>query len=432
MKTLVGTINNEPGRMLVLFAAILFIALSQSTVMANSKQIGDNEPYITITGKVIDNTSHTPVTYANIYIVGTSIGTVANSEGEFILKVPKNKSAESIGITHLGYKKYVVAIEKMNNGNNDILLEPEIVPLKEIVIRSEDPIILLKGAIHNISKNYRTQPSMLTGFYRETVQQNKKYVSVAEAVLEAYKASYTGFSNDKVKIIIGRKGQDVKRMDTLVVKLQGGPITPFYLDVVKNPQAILSEDYFQYYNYRLTGQVSLDNVRCYVIEFDQKENVDQPLYKGKIYLDVDKLAVAGLEFSLSEYALPKANSLFLMKKPLTLKFETLGADYYVRYAELNGKWNLNYVRSELRFKCKWHKKLFSSNYIAMVEMAVTDIDTTDITKFKSAETTKFTDIFSDKAEDFKNAEFWGDYNIIKPEESIQSAIAKISKRMKKH
>lgn len=430
MKTIVNTKINKTSKILFLFSAICFIAMINSKVLGNSKQNG-NDSYIPLSGKVIDKETQKPIMFANVIIVGTYIGTVANSEGEFLLKVPKDKINENISISHLGYKNYTMAINKLNSPVNEIILEPELVPLKEIIIRSEDPIILLKGAISNIYKNYRTEPVMMTCFYRETIQQNRKYVSIAEAVLDAYKASYRGYANDRVKIIIGRKSQDVKRMDTIVVKLQGGPITPFYLDIIKNPEGILSEEYFKYYDYRLTGQVTLGNTRCYVIEFSQKKDVDQPLYDGKIYLDVDKLAVAGLEFGISEYGLPLANSLFLMKKPLSLKFETVGANYYIRYAESNGKWGLNYVRSELRFKCKWKKRLFKSSYIAMVEMAVTDIDTTNVTKFPSKETTKFSDIFSDKVENFVNPEFWGDYNIIKPDETIQAAIEKLGKKLKK-
>jgi hypothetical protein len=41
------------------------------------------------------------------------------------------------------------------------------------------------------------------------------------------------------------------------------------------------------------------------------------------------------------------------------------------------------------------------------------------------------DIFTDKAYAFKNNDFWGDYNIIKPDESIQNAIEKLSKKLKK-
>jgi len=431
MKTFVKRMLRKIDKVLILFALLNFIAGSELTAIGKPKQNSDSASYISLTGKIIDKDSRNPIMFANIFLTGTSIGTVANADGEFLLKVPNERLNGEVSITHIGYKNFKSAVEKMRNTENTVVLEPELISLKEIIIQNENPVDLLKKAIQNIPKNYRNTPSMVTGFYRETIKQNRKYVSVAEAVLETYKAPYDRLGSDKVKIVIGRKSQDVKKMDTVVVKLEGGPVTPFILDIVKNPEDILSEDIFKYYNYSLSGQVSLDNTRCYVVEFDQKPFGDLPLYKGKIYIEADNYAIAGLEFSISEYGMPLANSLFVKKKPLTLKFETQGADYYVRYVKSNGKWNLNYVRAELKFKCKWKRRLFSSTYATMSEMAVTDIDTTNINKFKTSETTKLSDIFSDKVEDFKNTEFWGDYNIIKPDESIQTAINKLSKKLKK-
>jgi hypothetical protein len=432
MKKIFLKLQNRAGRMLMLISTISIITGSSVFAFGKTKQNGDTANFVTLTGKVLDKETRKPVLFANVYLVGTSIGTVANSEGEFMLKVPKSKTGAQIGFTHIGYKNYNSDVDKMRNSETIIELVPELISLKEVIIRSDDPIALLKGALENVPKNYSTVPVMETGFYREAIKQNRKYVSIAEGVLNAYKAPYDNqFANDRVKIVIGRIGQDVKRMDTIVVKLQGGPITPFFLDIVKNPENILTDDYFKYYDYSLAGQVSLDNTRCYVINFNQKKDVELPLYKGKIYIEVDNLAIAGIEFGLSEYGLPQASSMFIKKKPLTMKAEVTGADYYVRYAKWNGKWNLSYVRSEMRFKCKWKKKLFSSNYTTMVEMAVTNIDTANISKFKSSETTKMTDIFTDKAYAFKNDDFWGDYNIIKPDESIQNAIDKLSKKMKK-
>jgi hypothetical protein len=431
METIITKLFNKISKVSILLT-ISFILCSEAIASNNLKHYSDSVSFITLTGKIIDKETGKPITFANIVLTGTSIGTVSNADGEFLLKIPKEKHNEQITITHIGYKGNTSDAIKMKNIDNLIVLEPELIPLKEVIIRNEDPIALLKGAIKNIPHNYRTTPAMLTGFYREAIKQNRKYVSVAEAVLDVYKSAYNNdFTNDKVKIIIGRKDQDVKKMDTLLVKLQGGPVTPFYLDVIKNPGDILSDDMFQNYDYTLTGQVSLDNKRCYVVEFNQKKNVNLPLYKGKIYVDIDNLAIVGLEFSMSEYGLPLAGNLFVKKKPLTLKFETLGVDYYIRYTEFNGTWCLNYVRSELKFKCKWKRKLFSSTYSTMLEMAVTDIDTTNINKFKSKETSKITDVFSDEAGAFKNDEYWGDYNIIKPDESIQVAIEKLSKKLKK-
>ena len=40
-------------------------------------------------------------------------------------------------------------------------------------------------------------------------------------------------------------------------------------------------------------------------------------------------------------------------------------------------------------------------------------------------------ILIDEATGFSDSEFWGEYNIIEPEKSIESAIEKISKQLEK-
>ncbi len=107
------------------------------------------------------------------------------------------------------------------------------------------------------------------------------------------------------------------------------------------------------------------------------------------------------------------------------------ANYLVSYRLIDGTWQLNYVRTELMFTVRWKKKLFRSRYTTMTEMAVTDVDPSNITKYKFRETTKRTDIFADQVSDFEDPDFWGEYNIIQPEESIQSAIQRIGRRLER-
>ncbi len=213
-------------------------------------------------------------------------------------------------------------------------------------------------------------------------------------------------------------------------KLQGGPRTSFLLDVVKNPGELLSEDYLQNYNFKFAGFATIDGRDNYVIEFDQKPNVELPLYKGRIYLDTKNMAFARLEFSLSEKALVLASSDLVRKKPMDLRVDVLGADYLVNYRVLNDKWYLNHVRSELTFRCIWKKKRYNSTYTTALEMAVTDRDTVNISKSKYKDQSKQTDIFADKVNSFKDENYWGEYNYIKPDESIESVINKLNRKLK--
>jgi hypothetical protein len=40
-------------------------------------------------------------------------------------------------------------------------------------------------------------------------------------------------------------------------------------------------------------------------------------------------------------------------------------------------------------------------------------------------------VFTEKVQDFADVNFWGEHNIIEPENSIENAIRKLSKGMKK-
>jgi hypothetical protein len=382
-------------------------------------------------GKVMDAASRSPIVYASIFVDGTSIGTVSNSDGEFIIKVPVNLKERHLGFYHLGYQTLLVPLQGLKATGNTIMMVSTPIPIEEVTIKNENPLSLIRAARSKIGSNYSTEPLMMTAFYRETIKKNRNYVAVSEAVLDVYKAPYRSLETDRIRIYKGRRSRDVERMDTVLFKLQGGPYISFMLDVAKNPGEILSEDYFEFYEYRMGGIVTINNEQAYVINFDQTDVVDAPMYKGTIYISMKDLAFVGLDFSISPKKIDQASEFLIKKKPLGMTIDVLAANYLVKYRKIDDLWYLNYVRSELQLRTRWNQKLFRSNYTTMSEMAVTDIDRENVNRYKYRESTKPTDIFVDQLSDFEDPEFWGDYNIIKPEESIEIAIEKIRKRLNK-
>lgn len=418
---------NLKGSMILAGILLFFLA---GNAMAMPLMKDDTSKVVTFSGKIIDKLTKKPVIFANVHVVGHSIGTVSNSDGEFVLKVPVSLAGGKLGITHLGYRNFQVDLAELTKEGYVILMEPEPIPITEVIIRSNDPLTLLQAAMRRIEENYPVKPAMVTGFYREAIKKNRSYVELAEAILDVYKAPYNkAYDEDRVKIYKGRKSQDVERMDTVTFKLQGGPKTVFLLDVVKNPEILLDPDYMKFYKYSLTGMATVNDKDCYVIEFDQRPDVNEPLYSGKIYLDVNNLAITGLEFRLSDIGLHLASNVLVKKKPVSMQVETLSGNYLVNYKEFNNKWYLNYVRSELRFRCKWKKKLFNTTFTVMSEMAVTDIDTVNISRYAYRESARMSDVFADQVDYFKDESFWGDYNYIKPDETIQEAIRKLNRRI---
>ena len=62
-----------------------------------------NDTYVTINGHLKDAQSGEKIIYATITVPGTGIGTVSNSDGEFILKISKSINAEYFEVSHLSY-----------------------------------------------------------------------------------------------------------------------------------------------------------------------------------------------------------------------------------------------------------------------------------------------------------------------------------------
>jgi hypothetical protein len=428
MKT---TFNNTVKGLALMLMLIAFSSMQASGSFWGPGKAAGDTAFKTFTGKVIDKTTRKPISFANVYLIGSSLGTVTNAEGEFVLKVPVSEMNRKIGISNLGYKNLILSFAELDIKENLIKLELAATPLEQVVIRSDDPVELLKMAYRRINENYNGNPEMQVGFYRETVKQNKNYVAVAEAVLDVYKSPYNSlFDYDRVKIFRGRKSEDVKKMDTLMFKLQGGPRTSFLLDMVKNPGEILSEEYFEKYIFKFAGFASIDGRDNYVIEFDQRPDVELPLYKGTIYLDTKNLAFSHMDFSFSDEALKTADNELVRKKPMDLKIDVIAADYMINYRVIDEKWYLNHVRSELVFKCNWKKQRYNATYTAALEMAVTDRNTDNINKTRYRDQAKQTDIFADKVSAYKDENFWGEYNYIKPEESIENIIHKLNKKLR--
>jgi len=223
----------------------------------------------------------------------------------------------------------------------------------------------------------------------------------------------------------------VKKVDTLTVKLVGGPSVLLLLDIVRNPDVLLSRENVDYYKYEYLDLVNIDGKMNNVIGFEPVVTLDYPLYYGKLYISMEKMAITMAEFSLDLKDEVKAVQNFVKKKPMGLRFVPLNTSYLVTYKEQDGRYYINYVRNEIKFSCDWRRKIFKTNYTVMSEMAITERKTENVEKFTAKESFKPYTVFADKVNEYFDQNYWGEYNIIVPDESIQSAINKFNKRLKK-
>jgi hypothetical protein len=407
----------------------VFVVLIMCMSGIHAQNNGAN--YYTVSGVIKDAQTKQPIAFATVFIPGANMGTVSNLNGVFSLKVLKSLNATEFGVSHLGYHTTLFPITENNGQGQEFLIAAHSVTLEEVIVQAVDPRQLMKQALGNASTRYPDEAHSLTGFYRETIKQRRDYLSISEAIVDVYQSPYTIYSRqqpDRTRIIQGRKSGDVKKADTLLLKLQGGPYVSMLLDVVKNQDIVVSESTLDFYEYELLDVVKIEDKLNYVIGFKPKVILPFPLYVGRFYVSVDDIAITMADFSLDLTDKDKAVNNFVVKKPARLRFNPLSTRYLVTYQKIDGRYHLSYVRTEVEFQADWRRRLFRTSYSIMSEMAITERKSGNVERFSYRESFRPTAVLADMVPVYFDDAFWGDYNVIQPDESLESAIEKFNKR----
>jgi hypothetical protein len=398
--------------------------------VSEDEELVDTTKFNVYYGKVVDDATGRSLPFATIEAVGTNAATVSNIDGEFTIKIARDADVSQVKISYIGFKNYMVPLaEFKGTRTHTVRLKSSTIQLKEITVRPQNALELIMDALSAVRNNYSRDPMMMRGFYRETVQRGRNYVSISEAVVDVFKGAYSNdFQIDQVKLFKGRKSADVEKMDTVLFKLQGGPNTAILLDVVKNPYILLSAEYAEIYDLHLSDVISIDDKLHYVVSFNQKSYVDEPYYIGKLYIDMDKLAITEAEFELNTSNQEEAARLFIQRKPMGMPIIPEKAAYRAKYTIEEGRWYFSYARAEVKFKVNWKKKLFNTTYSTMSELAITDRTYEGIERFAARERFKSNEVMNEKVFIFFDQDFWKGYNLIEPDQSIENAIRRLNRK----
>ncbi|WP_350291417.1 carboxypeptidase-like regulatory domain-containing protein [uncultured Croceitalea sp.] len=384
-------------------------------------------------GEVIDAENNNPLVFATITLEGTNISTISNTEGNFLLKVPSSLSNSTVVFSFIGYTTKKVVLSDLKPTKNKISLNTSALQLTEVNIKApKDAKALFRETLKRKGENYFEDPTLMTAFYRETIKKRRKNVSLSEAVVNIYKTSYSSEKRDAVELYKARKSTDYSKLDTVALKLQGGPFNTLYVDIIKYPDYIFTNESIDDYEFTFDRSTRVNDRLIYVINFNQLAQIETPLYQGKLYIDAENKTLTSAVYNLNITNRELAARLFVRKKPKNVDVWPTEVAYRVDYRSKNGKWYYGYSNVLLKFKVDWDDKLFNSVYSMTAEMAVTDWqknETGKLPKFK--ERLKKSIILSEEAVGFSDPDFWGEYNIIEPEKSIESAIKKIQRQLRR-
>jgi hypothetical protein len=374
-----------------------------------------------VQGNVVDAVSGRPMESVHVSVPGRHYATVTNADGDFTIK--SDQPVSEVVFSYLGYR---TLRQKAVGAPLRVRLTPESMPLTEASIITGDPREILGEAIRRIPDNYSKNPELMECFYRETVRKRNRYIFVSEAVARLYKTGYDGnIYRDRAALEKSRILLSQRRTDTLSVKMQGGPTQALTFDVVKNPDILFDEEELTLYEFEMGMPTYIGDRLQFVIHFHPGSRpVDWALFHGTLYIDRELLSFTRIEMSMDMSDVDKATRQMIIKKPLSLRVTPKELSVVISYRLKDGQSRLEYFRSTMRFNCDWKKRLFATAYAVVNELVVTDLREPAV-PISRAEAFRSVDYLIEKAAEFQDPDFWKDYNIIEPSESLEHAIGRL-------
>lgn len=395
-------------------------------------EIIDNQIIITLreispikySGIVLDGKDNSPVPYASLTISGESIGTMTNADGQYDFIIPPRYSDKLISVRCLGYQTSELT-QTVLRENSTIRIEPVTIRLREIKVKPVDVAEVLAKFRDAIEENYEPSSQLMITFYRETIKRDDQYIGVWEAVMEMLKTPYTSEGYDKVRFLKGRKSNFNKSFKDVSLKIQGGPWYITRLDIVRNLETFLDPQFENLYRYKFEQPVMYNGRVTWVISFSRKEEVDYPCYYGKILIDADSYALVNAEFGLDKKSLKMNGDTFIKKEPYGYTTRPEGADYSVSYRMVNDRWQFWSARTDVIFRVKQNKENFRTEYRSISDILVTQqYPFPRRARFGPEGLFRADDIFADIIGAY-DPEFWGNYNVIKPDDDLSKALREV-------
>ena len=380
-----------------------------------------------ITGKIIDNETAEPLPFAALALKNNGKGTVTNNNGKFGLKITPDLLYDTLSVSYLGYLRKEIPVQEALGNNLTISMKREYISIPEIIIKNQNPQEIVARALKAIPRNYGNTPALMTGFYREGVLKKSELQTYSEAILQIYKSAYTGtLSGDQIKVYKSRKIENTDRKDTLTVRLKAGLSTCLELDGAKNTFDFLENP--ADYTYHLTDIVTYDDETAYAIEFEQRENVDLPLYEGTIYINTVDYGILSVEFDINPKYINKMKDAFVSTNTRGFNTWPTSVKYTVSYRKMDNRYFLNHVRGDLIFTASQKRKLFHSQFKVFFELAITETVLTNVTRFDREDLAPIHSIFSRTINNY-DAKFWGNQDFLRPEDNLLKALKNMNVKL---
>lgn len=432
--------------------------------------------------------TYEPIESASVYIDKTTIGTITNVDGNFVLRVPEANLSDTLVISSIGFKSYRMAINEFENGS-DIFLEEDVAGLDEVVLvadtRPKTGNDIMIRAIERLPNNLPEEPYLEKGFLRHKERNKKEYKWLIEAAITVYDSDYGGGAKENLKVNVDeiRKSYDLRDIDSLFtysayLKSRGDSKRPTIsrnsvktsqlteaikwndsringldnlfkgkLNPIRNAESIGSlfgKNMLKGHHFEVADTLVENGRKMYKIKISQGEDfvgLNTPgifnegfAPQGWIYIYYDNFAIKKLEYELiaaSDVQKRRSKSLFdtQMLHKLVLTYRDYEGKMYPNYIYYETPKLVNAGdRSSEREKTESAPGFDKDEqyYFTVQEILFTDIiQDPALVEEELKENSWTADIFSPRP---YNAEFWKEYNVLLESQEEEKLIHDLSKR----
>ena len=314
----------------------------------------------TISGKISDDKG-APIPFGTIYLKNATLGTSANAEGFYTLKIPSGK--HDLIFRAVGYKLVIKQLNVTQNLELNVLLVDEIYQLKDVVVKAdgEDPAYqIIRKAIKQKKEYLKETPAYTCEVYIKGVQKLLKAPEKFFGNDIGKFAREAGLDSNRTGIIYQSESQSILsflppksyREVMISSKVAGSNrsfsfnrATDLMLNFYENYQdwgslsnrpfvSPIADNALFYYDYKLIGSTVENGEIINKIELLPKRKYD-PAYRGYIYIVEDSWRIHSTDFLMSKESnislldTLKINQQFIpvdrkVWMPATVKFEFKG------------------------------------------------------------------------------------------------------------
>ena len=252
---------------------------------------------MTISGTVRDAVTQTPLPAANVRVLGTSKGTVANALG--VYKLSLDQGDYTIVYSFIGYHSDTLRVTLNRPIEYNPALQPTAIQMAEVVITSEDPAMAIMRKVIEYKKRW-TETLKSYEFDAFTRMVMRRDTSIA-MIAESYTTGYWR-RGDTLREVVKQKRhtENIPGIGNIAV---GGSVVNFYDDDVffvgYKFVGPTSHEAFDYYDFKLEKTRVRDDKPVYIIRIIPKSRI-APLFRGKLDVVGDVYALVNVDIAPNE------------------------------------------------------------------------------------------------------------------------------------